>query len=85
MRLFITTLSMSSVIAFGYALAGYAGYAFGRGRKDYIVIGIVAGILTGSLALWLWKRWMPHFLEVSPEEGAKNRLDETPKKGKISP
>ena len=46
MRLFITTLSMSSVIAFGYALAGYAGYAFGRGRKDYIVIGIIAGVLT---------------------------------------
>ena len=69
MRLFITTLSMSSVIAFGYALAGYAGYAFGRGRKDYIVIGIVAGILTSSLALWLWKRWMPYFLEAPSEDG----------------
>lgn len=76
MRLFITTLSMSSVIAFGYALAGYAGYAFGHGRKDYIVIGIIAGVLTGSFALWLWKRWMPNFLEA-PSEDRKEGEDGT--------
>ena len=63
MRLFITVLSMISVIAFGYALAGYAGYALGHGRKDYIVLGLALGFLTGSLSLWLWKRWMPLFLE----------------------
>ena len=63
MRLFITILSMTSVIAFGYALAGYAGYALGRGRKDYIVLGLALGFLTGSLSLWLWKRWMALFLE----------------------
>lgn len=78
MRLFITTLSMSSVIAFGYALAGYAGYAFGHGRKDYIVIGIIAGVLTGSLALWLWKRWMPHFLEAPPKDGKEGEEGTTP-------
>ena len=59
MRLFITVLSMISVIAFGYALAGYAGYALGRGREDYIVLGLALGFLTGSLSLWLWKQWIP--------------------------
>lgn len=70
MRLFITVLSMTSLIAFGYALAGYAGYALGHGRRDYVVLGLFLGTLTGVLALWLWKRWMPLFLEdVLPEEG----------------
>ena len=63
MRLFITILSMTSIIAFGYALAGYAGYALGHGREDSIFFGLLLGLLTGSLSLWLWKRWMPLFLE----------------------
>ena len=76
MRLFITVLSMTSVIAFGYALAGYAGYALGRGREDYIVLGLALGFLTGSLSLWLWKRWMPLFLEeTDPREGERSDRD----------
>lgn len=74
MRLFITVLSMISVIAFGYALAGYAGYALGRGREDYIVLGLALGFLTGSLSLWLWKRWMPLFLEEA-DPGEEERGD----------
>ena len=74
MRLFITVLSMISVIAFGYALAGYAGYALGRGREDYIVLGLALGFLTGSLSLWLWKRWMPLFLEET-DPGEEERSD----------
>lgn len=71
MRLFITLLSMGSVIAFGYALAGYAGHALGRGRTDYIVYGLALGVLMGALALWLWRRWMPRFLE-EPESESEN-------------
>ena len=74
MRLCITILSMTSVIAFGYALAGYVGYALGHGREDYIILGLALGILTGSLSLWLWKRWMPLFLEET-DSGEAERSD----------
>ncbi|MDR1874845.1 MAG: hypothetical protein LBQ90_07560 [Synergistaceae bacterium] len=67
MRLFILTLSMGCVILYGYALAGYAGYSFGRGRPDYIVWGLSLGTLCGGVALYLWRRWMPLFY-IDPEE-----------------
>ena len=48
MRLFITTLSLLSVIAFGYALAGYGRTLFGQpARMDYILLGLLA-------AKWGW-------------------------------
>ncbi len=69
MRLCILTLSMGCVILYGYALAGYAGYAFGRGRPDYILWGLILGTLCGGLALFLWKKNMHRFfMEMEPEE-----------------
>ena len=41
MRLFITTLSLLSVIAFGYALAGYGSSLLGGAiNADYIIKGL---------------------------------------------
>ena len=73
MRLFITMLSMISVIAFGHALAGYAGYILGHGRKDYIVLGLALGFLSGAFSLWLWRRWMPRFLEDAQNQEEQER------------
>ena len=54
MRLFITTLSLSSVIAFGYALAGYGGSLFGRGiEAGHVLWGLLFGGAFAGLALWL--------------------------------
>ena len=62
MRLFITTLSMGSVIAFGYALAGYGGSLFGGAiRMDYVTLGLAFGFGLGGLALWLWYRHRDEF------------------------
>ena len=64
MRLFITTLSLLSVIAFGYALAGYGSSLFGNGvNVDYVVKGLLGGILCGGLALFLWYRHRKDFFD----------------------
>jgi hypothetical protein len=58
MRLFILLLSVACVVFYGYALAGYGGYSFGKGRPDYIAWGLTVGTLSGAAALKLWKNWM---------------------------
>ena len=84
MRLFVLLLSMASVVFYGYALAGYGGAIFGRGRPDYVLWGLTAGTICGVLALLLWRKWMPHFIEEieeNPESAEDRELEETaPKK-----
>ena len=58
MRLFILVLSMACVALYGWALAGYAGYSFGRGRPDYVAWGLSLGTLCALAAIQLWKKWM---------------------------
>ncbi|MDR2527877.1 MAG: HAD family hydrolase [Synergistaceae bacterium] len=57
MRLFILVLSMACVALYGWALAGYAGYSFGRGRADYVAWGLSLGTLCALTAIHLWKKW----------------------------
>ncbi|MBR1486674.1 MAG: hypothetical protein IJ597_05405 [Synergistaceae bacterium] len=64
MRLFITTLSLLSVIGFGYALAGYGSSLIGGEIKiDYVINGLSAGFLCGGLAMFLWYRHRKDFFE----------------------
>ncbi|MDI9388766.1 MAG: hypothetical protein QM441_06005 [Synergistota bacterium] len=63
-RLFVLFLSMGSVYGFGYALAGMGGFLLGRGRLDYIVLGLLTGCALAAAALLLWRRWL---LTVSDE------------------
>ena len=64
MRLFILLLSVACVVSYGYALAGYGGYSFGKGRPDYIAWGLTVGTLCGAAAIKLWKNWMS---EAAPD------------------
>lgn len=69
MRLFITTLSMLSVIAFGYALAGYGSSLFSDGiNVDYVVMGLAGGFFFGGLALFLWYRHRKDFFDYGENE-----------------
>ena len=52
MRLFITTLSLLSIISFGYALAGYGTSLMGNEiRFDYVVSGLSGGFFCGIYRL----------------------------------
>ena len=58
MRLVVLILSMGSVVLYGYALAGAAGFLLGRGRWDYVIYGLLLGTASAAGALFLWKRFL---------------------------
>lgn len=68
MRLFITTLSLLSVISFGYALAGYGSSLFGNGiNVKYVIGGLSCGFFFGGTALLLWYRHRNDFFDNNEE------------------
>ena len=76
MRLFITTLSLFSVIAFGYALAGYGGTLFGQpARMDYVLWGLGLGFGFALFALWLWYRHREEFFDPIEDGIQAEKLD----------
>ncbi len=71
MRLFITTLSLLSMIGFGYALAGYGTSLLGNPvRVDYVIKGLAGGIICGGVALILWYRHRKDFFDYSEDDKA---------------
>ena len=56
MRLLIMILSIATIILYGYAIAGMGGYLMGKGRLDYIILGLGGGTATAAIALYLWKK-----------------------------
>ena len=68
MRLFITTLSLLSVISFGYALAGYGGTMLGYPmRADYVFYGLTGGFVFAGVALLLWYRYRREFFDYDDD------------------
>ena len=58
MRQFVLLLSMGTIVLYGYALAGMGGYLLGRGRIDYILLGLFGGSISAWAALFLWKKYL---------------------------
>lgn len=58
MRFIVLLLSMGAVAMYGYALAGMGSYLLGKGRLDYIVFGLGAGITATTAALFLWRKYL---------------------------
>ncbi|MCI6260201.1 MAG: hypothetical protein SOV63_11435 [Pyramidobacter porci] len=61
MRLIVTFLSIGTLIAYGYALAGLGGYLIDKGRLSYIVWGLLLGTLSAAAALFLWRKYAHEF------------------------
>ncbi len=79
MRLIVTVLSMGTVVAYGYALAGLGGFLLGRGSLHYIIWGLIGGTICGAAAIILWRKNIASFyVQDSPDEN----LEITLPKGK---
>ena len=58
MRQFVLVLSMGTIVLYGYALAGMGGYLLGRGRIDYILVGLLGGSFSAWAALFFWRKYL---------------------------
>ncbi len=73
MRLIVTVLSMGTIAAYGYALAGLGGFFFGKGSLHYIIWGLIGGTICGAAAIILWRKNITEFyVQDSPEEDLQN-------------
>lgn len=77
MRLLVLLLSMASVVFFGYAVAGLAGFLLGKGRCDYIFFGLLLGFSSGVASLLLWRHWLS-FLEKEMLHSKEDTEDRNP-------
>jgi len=57
-RLLVLFLSFGTIIAFGYALGGLGGYMFDKGKPLVIAAGLVGGLVSGSLAMIIWRTYL---------------------------
>ena len=67
MRISTLILCLVTLVGFGYALSGLAGYLLGKGSPSLIVKGSLLGIVTSWLSLHLWKRYLA-LLAETPED-----------------
>jgi|GEM_PF-459623 O-antigen/teichoic acid export membrane protein len=78
MRLLVTALSIASVFAYGYALAG-AGMYFVKGtHTDYIFWGLLGGTVFAAAALFLYRKFPgAFFVSETPDPGELKKMDIT--------
>lgn len=68
MRTLVTGLSIATLIAYGYAIAGIGGFLLGKGRIDFITWGLTCGSICAALALYIWKKYPEAFYEIDATE-----------------
>ena len=75
MRLVILMLSMGSVTAYGYALAGW-GISFFGAEMNYLYVmgGLSGGTLSAALAIWLWKWWLRREIMIMEQRQKENKF-----------
>ena len=67
-RLLVLFLSFGTIIAFGYSLGGLGGYMFGQGKPLVIAAGLVGGLVSGALALIIWRTYLNDIEREDAEE-----------------
>lgn len=67
-RLLVLILSISSVVAYGYALGGLGGFLLGRGSVTYVVLGLTGGTACALGALKIWREYLKEVFGEPPEE-----------------
>ncbi|OUO95240.1 hypothetical protein [Cloacibacillus sp. An23] len=57
-RLIVLLLSISTIVAYGYALGGLGSYAMGVPKPVPIAAGLTSGTIFAAAALKLWKSYL---------------------------
>lgn len=73
MRTLVTGLSIATLIAYGYAIAGIGGFLLGKGRIDFITWGLTCGSICAALALYIWKKHPEAFYEIDAIEESEGK------------
>lgn len=71
-RLAVLLLSISTIVAYGYALGGLGSYAMGAPRPLPTAAGLICGTIFAIAALKIWKSYVD---DIDREETEKEALN----------
>ena len=78
-RLIVLILSISTIVAYGYALGGLGSYAMGVPKPVPIAAGLSCGTVFAVAALRLWKSYLEELeRERKALEAEEGQSEETP-------
>lgn len=75
-RLIVLILSISTIVAYGYALGGLGSYAMGVPKPVPIAAGLVCGTVFAAAALKLWKGYLEELEQERKALEAEEERDE---------
>ena len=75
-RLIVLILSISTIVAYGYALGGLGSYAMGVPKPVPIAAGLLCGTVFAVAALKLWKSYLEELERERKALEAKEAQDE---------
>lgn len=75
-RLIVLILSISTIVAYGYALGGLGSYAMGVPKPVPIAAGLVCGTAFAAAALKLWKGYLEELEQERKAQEAEEELNE---------
>lgn len=71
-RIAVLILSFTTLVCYGKAIRGLAGYLAGKGDPLMIAAGIAGGTAAAFLAIKLWRIYLAEFEEENSSDKDKN-------------